>query len=190
MGKNKRQVIVARENDDEIAAIAVGETGRLDRIDINILDRLQEDGRLTNVRLAELVGLSPSPCLRRVKLLEDQGYIEGYHATLNARRAGFGVTVFVHISIRQHIGKEANQFREAIKRVPEIIECHAISGGTDFLLMVISSSLDAYSELNKSVLLRLPNVSKIESAFSLDVVKKTHRLPLERLSVSEANSQP
>jgi Lrp/AsnC family transcriptional regulator, leucine-responsive regulatory protein len=153
----------------------------LDRIDRRILALLQEDGRLTNVRLADLVGLSPSPCLRRVKRLESEGYINGYSAILDVEKVGFGATVFVHVSITQSTSTAADEFRKAVSKIREVVACHAVSGNDDFLLTVITRDLESYKQVNQEILLRLPNVVKKVSSFSLDLIKQVNRLPLEIL---------
>jgi Lrp/AsnC family leucine-responsive transcriptional regulator len=153
----------------------------LDRIDRRILALLQEDGRLTNVRLANLVGLSPSPCLRRVKRLESEGYIKGYSAILGVEKVGFGATVFVHVSITQSTSTAAEEFRKAVSKIREVVACHAVSGNDDFLLTVVTRDLESYKQVNQEILLRLPNVVKKVSSFSLDLIKQVNRLPLEIL---------
>ncbi len=152
----------------------------LDRIDRRILALLQEDGRLTNVQLANLVGLSPSPCLRRVKRLESEGYIKGYSAILGVEKVGFGATVFVHVSITQSTSTAAEEFRKAVSKIREVVACHAVSGNDDFLLTVVTRDLESYKQVNQEILLR-PNVVKKVSSFSLDLIKQVNRLPLEIL---------
>ena len=169
----------ARDIAPDISVPAPG--AELDRLDRRILSLLQTDGRLTNVALAERVGLSPSPCLRRVKRLEAEGYITGYAATLGAAKIGFGATVFVHVSITQSTSSAAEEFRLAVRKIPEVISCHAVSGNEDFLLVIVTRDLESYKKLNDDVLLRLPNVIKKVSSFSLDQVKQTIVLPLEVL---------
>jgi Lrp/AsnC family transcriptional regulator, leucine-responsive regulatory protein len=174
---DKQRAAPASGPDEQIPS----EGAALDRTDRRILAVLQANGRLSNVNLADRVGLSPSPCMRRVKRLEAEGYIEGYSAQLNMKKMGLGVTVFVHVSILQHVRSGAEEFRDAVTAVPEVVACHAVSGAHDFVLIVSTQDLESYSRLNKEVLLRLPNVSKIESTFSLDLVKHSVRLPLEVL---------
>lgn len=151
----------------------------LDRLDRRILSLLQKDGRLSNVALAEMVGLSPSPCLRRVKRLEAEGYIKAYTAVLDPEKIGLNATVFVHVSITQSTSTAADEFRAAVARIPEVIACHAVSGGEDFLLTVVTRDLASYKKLNEETLLRLPNVVKKVSSFSLDLLKHVYALPLE-----------
>jgi Lrp/AsnC family leucine-responsive transcriptional regulator len=170
-----RQQLVATEED-----IGVPPPGaELDRLDRRILYLLQKDGRLSNVALAEMVGLSPSPCLRRVKRLEAEGYIKAYTAVLDAEKIGLGATVFVHVSITQSTSAAADEFRAAVTRIPEVVACHAVSGNEDFLLIVVTRNLESYKKLNEETLLRLPNVVKKVSSFSLDLLKHVYTLPIE-----------
>ena len=154
----------------------------LDRIDRRILALLQEDGRISNVELAERVGLSASPCLRRVRRLETEGYIRKYSAVLDAEKVGFGVTIFVHVSLTESTKAAVEGWRAAILRIPEIIGCHAVSGNEDFILTVLTRDLQSYKRFNDDVLLRLPHVSKKITSFSLDAMKNSTGLPLELLS--------
>lgn len=154
---------------------------KLDAIDRRILAALQRDGRLTNVQLAEEVGLSPSPCLRRVRLLEEAGVIGGYHAALNRAALGLGLTVFVGIKVERHHATEATEFREAVAALPEVVSCHLVSGEADFLLQVVVPDLAGYERLLLDVLLKLPGVSDIRSNFAIQTVKTQGPLPLEHL---------
>ena len=153
----------------------------LDRIDRRILTLLQEDGRISNVDLAERVGLSASPCLRRVRRLEAEGYIKKYAAVLDADKVGFGVTIFVHVSLTESTRAAVEGWRAAVLKIPEIIGCHAVSGNEDFILTVLTRDLGSYKQFNDEVLLRLPHVSKKISSFSLDAMKGSAGLPLELL---------
>ena len=109
----------------------------LDALDNKILTALQEDGRLSNVELADRVGLSPSPCLRRVKRLEEEGYIAGYKAKVDRQRLGLGMTIFVGVKFDTHRDVNARDFQEAVQTFPEVVACHMVSGETDFLLEVV-----------------------------------------------------
>ena len=133
------------------------------------------------MRLAGLVGLSPSPCLRRVKRLESQGYITGYSAILGVEKVGFSATVFVDVSITQSTTAAADEFRKAVSKIREVVSCHAVSGNDDLLLTVVTRDLESYKQINQDILLRLPNVVKKVSSFSLDLIKQVNRLPLEIL---------
>ncbi|RFB78498.1 Lrp/AsnC family transcriptional regulator [Methylovirgula sp. 4M-Z18] len=154
---------------------------KLDAIDRRILAALQQDGRLTNVQLADKVGLSPSPCLRRVRFLEDAGVIGGYHASLDRRELGLGLTVFVEVKVQRHDDESATAFREAVKARREIISCHLVSGQSDFLLQVVLPDLSAYETFLLDVLLKLPGVSDIRSNFAIQTVKAEGGLPLDHL---------
>jgi DNA-binding Lrp family transcriptional regulator len=154
---------------------------RLDTTDRRILDALQEDGRLSNVDLADRVSLSPSPCLRRVKRLEDEGIIAGYRAVLDRKTAGLGLTVFVEIKAGQHSKENAEKLQDALRAVPEIVSCHMVSGAADFLAEIVVADLEAYERLMGDVLLTLPNIVDIRSNFAIRAVKTAGPLPLSQL---------
>lgn len=151
----------------------------LDAADLRILDALQRNGRLSNVDLAEQVGLSPSPCLRRVRELEEAGYIQGYAALLDRRRLGFGVVAFVEVKIDQNAEGDA-RFRQAVERIPEVVSCFVMTGTMDYLLQVVVPDLDAFAEVSMRRLLQIPGVKDVRSSFVLDVVKHGTALPLGR----------
>lgn len=154
---------------------------RLDGIDRRILAALQRDGRLTNVELSEAVGLSASPCLRRVRLLERAGVIAGYHAALDRKAIGLGLTVFVGIKVERHHDEEARAFRNAVEGLDEVVSCHLVSGEADFLLQVVVADLAAYERFLIGTLLKLPGVSDIRSNFAIQTVKDRAPLPLDHL---------
>ncbi|GJD98692.1 MULTISPECIES: Lrp/AsnC family transcriptional regulator [Methylobacterium] len=154
---------------------------KLDAIDRRILAALQRDGRMTNVQLAEAVGLSPSPCLRRVRLLEEAGVIGGYHAALDRAGLGLGLTVFVGIKVERHRDESAAAFEAAVRALPEVVSCHLVSGETDFLLQVVVPDLAGYERLLVGSLLRLPGVSDIRSSIAIRTVKAESPLPLDHL---------
>lgn len=160
---------------------------KLDAIDRRILAALQRDARLTNVQLAEEVGLSPSPCLRRVRLLEKAGVIGGYHASLDRAGLGLGLTVFVGIKVERHHDEPAAAFREAVCTLPEVVSCHLVSGESDFLLQVVVPDLAAYERLLIGTLLKLPGVSDIRSNFAIQTVKPQAPLPLDHLPSADAS---
>ncbi len=151
-----------------------------DDYDLKILDALQENGRLTNHELAEQVGLSASPCWRRVKRLEAEGAIRGYQAVLDQRRLGLGVTVFVSVSIERNDTAAHRAFEQAVLGRPEIVACHIVGGQHDFLLQVVAEDLDGYAEFALHVLGQLPGVREIHSSFVLKEVKPLLHLPLRR----------
>jgi Lrp/AsnC family leucine-responsive transcriptional regulator len=154
---------------------------KLDNLDRRILSALQRDARLTNVQLAEEVGLSPSPCLRRVRLLEEAGVIRGYHADLGRTDIGLGLTVFVGVKVERHHEETSTAFREAVVLLPEVVSCHLVSGESDFLLQVVVPDLPAYETLLLSTLLKLPGVKDIRSNFAIATVKPQTPLPLGHL---------
>ena len=153
----------------------------LDAIDRRLLQALQAEARLSNVDLAERVGLSASPCLRRVRILEREGVIQGYRATLDRRRIGLALTVFVGVKVERHRDEEATAFQQAMRAVPEVIACHLISGEHDFLLEVAVASLEAYEDFLLGTLLKLPGVSDVRSNFAIRMVKPPGPLPLDHL---------
>jgi Lrp/AsnC family leucine-responsive transcriptional regulator len=150
----------------------------LDDLDSRILSALQEDGRLSNVELAERVGLSPSPCLRRVKRLEEEGYIAGYKAKVDRRRLGLGMTVFVGVKVDGHRDANAKAFTEAMRKLPEVVACHMVSGETDFLLEVVVADLSAYDAFLSRSLLLMPMIRDIRSNFAIRTVKADGALPV------------
>ena len=149
----------------------------LDAADVRILESLQRAGRLTNVELASQVGLSPSPCLRRVRDLEEAGFITGYAAQLDRRKLGFGVHAFVEIKIEQNVAA-GEAFRRAIAAMPEVISCFVMSGTLDYLVQVVARDLDDYAELFVKRLWRLPGIKDMRSSFVLDAVKHAAALPV------------
>ena len=153
----------------------------LDAIDRRILRELQDDARLSNVELADRIGLSPSPCLRRVKMLEESGVILGYRAVMSRKKAGLGLTVFVGIRVERHHDEEASAFQAAVAGVPAVISCHLVSGEHDFLLEVVVPDLEAYEHFLMGTLLKLPGVVDIRSNFAIRTVKPAASLPLDHL---------
>ena len=154
----------------------------LDRTDRKILDLLQRDGRLSNVELAERVGLSPSPCLRRVKALEGTGHIEGYRAQLGRERVQLGVTVFLGVKIEGHANRRADAFEKAILAMPEIVACHMVSGEADYLLEVVVPDLERYQRFLLDKLLELPMVREVRSNIAIRSLKASAALPLDHLA--------
>lgn len=147
--------------------------------DRKILSALQADGRLSNVALAEQIGMSPSPCLRRVKQLEESGHIGHYVAILNRRKMGLGMLAFVEVKVPQVANALIiEQFKEAVCREPAIIGCYVMAGQFDFLLKVVARDMDAYSALAQNVLLQLPGVQDMRSSFVLEAIKDTTELPI------------
>lgn len=160
---------------------------KLDATDRKILAALQDDARLSNVQLADKIGLSPSPCLRRVKLLEKAGVIQGYHAALDRNAVGLGLTVFVGIRVERHHEETATAFRTSVQNLPEVFSCHLVSGESDFLLQVVVADLAAYERFLTGTLLRLPGVIDIRSNFAIQTVKAHGELALTQLAEPDAN---
>ena len=154
----------------------------LDKFDIAILGELQREARLTNAELAQRVGLSAAPCWRRVRALEEAGFILGYRAELDRRKIGLGVLAFVRLDADRNTGGVTRAMEEAIKKIPEVISCHYISGTGTFELQVVARDLDAFSQFARDVLLHLPNVKDLHTSFSLGEVKAAGALPLSHLS--------
>ena len=154
---------------------------RLDAIDRKILAALQDNGRLSNVELAERVGLSPSPCLRRVRQLEDAGMISRYVALLNQSAVGLPVSVFISIKLERQQEDDLDRFEAEVSTYPEVLECYLMTGTRDYLLRVATRDLSAYERFLKTKLTRIENVASIESSFALKQVKYTSALPLETL---------
>jgi len=151
----------------------------LDVFDLKILNLLQQDGRLSNVDLANRIGLSPSPCLRRVKRLEAEGVIEGYSAKINRTKIGLGVTVFVAVGLDRHREEEAERFRRVVLKLPQVVSCHAISGEADFLLEIVIADLNDYSEFVLKRLRRIPGIKDLHSSFALETLKPSSSVPLQ-----------
>jgi len=158
----------------------------LDRFDIEILHQLQADARLTNAELAQRVGLSAAPCWRRVRALEQAGYIRGYHAEIDRQKIGLGVLAFVRLDADKNTGERTREMEEAIRRIPEIVSCHYISGAGTFELQVVAKDLDSFSQFARKVLINLPNVKDLHTSFSLGEVKASSSLPLSHLETRRA----
>jgi len=150
----------------------------LDKFDLAILKELQADGRLSNTELSARIGLSAAPCWRRVKALEDGGYIRGYRAELDRHKIGLGVLAFVRLDADRNSGDVTRQLEEAIRAIPEVISCHYISGAGTFELQVVSRDLNTFSQFAREVLINLPNVKDLHTSFSLGEVKASSSLPL------------
>ena len=153
----------------------------LDRYDVAILGALQQDARLSNAELAARIGLSTAPTWRRVKWLETQGYIRGYRAEIDRRKIGLGVLAFVRVDAERNTAAATRALEEAIRRIPQVIACHYISGSGTFELQVMTTDLDAFSALALETLLNLPNFKDLHTSFSLGEVKAGAALPLQHL---------
>ena len=154
----------------------------LDKFDLAILHELQTDGRLSNAELSTRVGLSAAPCWRRVRALEESGYIKGYHAEIDRHKIGLGVLAFVRLDAERNTGDATTVMEEAIRKLPEIIACHYISGTGTFELQVVAQDLDSFSRFALQSLINLPNVKDLHTSFSLGEVKASSVLPLSHLA--------
>tara|TARA_R110002072_G_scaffold303107_2_gene493821 strand:- start:98592 stop:99092 length:501 start_codon:yes stop_codon:yes gene_type:complete len=162
---------------------------KLDRIDLKILATLQRFGRITNVELAEAVHLSPSPCLARVKRLEKLGFISGYRAQIDLQKLGKFLTVFTEVTLSEHHREDFARFEKRISRIDEILECHLVSGGYDYLLKFITSSVARYQELIEEML--QDDGLGIDKYFSYIVIKSPfikQYQPIEALLVDDHDS--
>jgi Lrp/AsnC family leucine-responsive transcriptional regulator len=158
----------------------------LDSTDRRMLDVLQREGRISNAALAEKLHLSPSPCLRRLRTLEREGYIDGYRAVLDRQRIGIGLTVFVELKVDRHSERTADAISKALTGAPEVVAAHLVSGSADVLLEVAVADLAAYERLLFDTLLKLPHVSDVRSNFALRTVKPPGPLPLQPATASHS----
>jgi len=150
----------------------------LDRYDRLILEALQKDGRISNVHLSDLVNLSESACLRRVRSLEESGLIERYAALLSQRKVGLSGNVFVHIGLHREEESELAAFEDAVKNIPEVMECYLMTGEFDYLLRVVVSDMADFERLHRDFLTRLPGVARVNSSVTIRTVQKKTELPL------------
>ena len=153
----------------------------LDAIDLKILAELQRDGRLSNVALARRVGLSPTPCAERVRALEAAGVIGGYSARLDAERLELGLTVFIEIAIARTSQDAFEQFAEAMRRIPQVQECHMVAGGFDYLVKVRVPDMAAYRAFLGDVLSRVPGIRETHSYAVMERVKETQAVDLSHI---------
>ena len=151
---------------------------KLDAIDRRILHDLQADGRITNVELARRAGISAPPCLRRVRVLEEAGYILGYHAELEPKHLGFNVTVFAQVGLSSQAEPDLEAFEDLVRAWPEVRECHMLAGETDFLLKVVAEDWDTYQRFLTTRLTAAPNVSHVKSALSIRASKSEPGVPI------------
>jgi Lrp/AsnC family transcriptional regulator, leucine-responsive regulatory protein len=150
----------------------------LDRFDRAILQALQLDGRITNSELAERVNLSESACLRRMRALEESGLIEGYTARINQQRAGCPVNVFVNITLDRQDEVDLRKFEEAVRKIPEVMECYLMTGDYDYTVRVVVADTADFERVHSKHLTRLPGVARVHSSFALRTVQKSKELPI------------
>lgn len=151
---------------------------KLDRYDKLILEALQKDGRISNVNLAGLVSLSESACLRRVRALEESGIIDRYAALVSQHKVGLPGNVFVHIGLHREEERELAAFEEAVRNIPEVMECYLMTGEFDYLLRVVVSDMADYERIHRDSLTRLPGVARVNSSVTIRKVQKKTELPL------------
>ena len=150
----------------------------MDAIDLRILDRLQQDARISNVELAKAVNLSPSPCLARVRALEKAGYIDRYVTLLDSKRVGLTVSVLVQVTLEKQVEAALETFEKAVRERPEVMECYLMTGDADYLLRVLVADVPAFERFILEFLSRVPGVGNIKSSFALKQVKYQTALPL------------
>lgn len=149
-----------------------------DRIDRQILALLQEDGRMTNVELAERVGLTAPPCLRRVRALEEAGAIRGYHAELDGTRLGYPITVFAMVSLKSQAEHDLAAFETHVAGIPEVRECHMLNGEIDFILKIVATDLRAFQEILTTRLTPAPNVASVKTSLTIRTAKAESGVPI------------
>ena len=150
-----------------------------DRIDRRILAELQSDGRMTNVDLAEHVGLTAPPCLRRVRALEEGGVIEGYHASLSAARLGYTITVFAMVSLKSQAESDLRAFEEHVARLDPVRECHMLNGEIDFILKIVARDLQEFQSFLTSSLTTAPNVAGVKTSLTIRTSKHVPGVPVD-----------
>ncbi len=155
----------------------------LDRFDRHILAEIQKNGRISNLELADSIGLSPSPCLRRVKQLEESGLIEGYTALLNASKLGLKLVALIQISMDKHTPDQFEHFESVIESYPEVLECLLITGqSADYLLKVVVRDMEVYQDFLLNKITKISGVSDVHSSFVLRQVISTTKLPIESMA--------
>ncbi|GGZ13062.1 Lrp/AsnC family transcriptional regulator [Novosphingobium colocasiae] len=151
----------------------------LDAIDRKLLAELQDEGRITNVELANRVGLTAPPCLRRVRSLEEEGIIRGYHADLNPSKLGFTITVFALVSLKSQAEEALREFEGHMNTLPEVRECHMLNGEIDFILKIVSRDLQSFQEFLTGKLTSAPNVDSVKTSLTIRTAKSLPGVPLE-----------
>jgi len=151
----------------------------LDEIDRQLLQELQAEGRVTNVELARRVGLTAPPCLRRVRALEDEGVIRGYHADLEPSKLGFAIVVFAMVSLKSQAEDSLREFEAAMQDLPEVREVHMLNGEIDFVLKIVSRDLQSFQEFLTSKLTPAPNVASVKTSLTIRTSKYTPGVPLK-----------
>ena len=152
----------------------------LDEIDLKILQRLQNDGRITNVELANSVGLTAPPCLRRMRALEDDGVIKSYHAAIDPAKMGYTITVFAMVSLKSQAEIDLQAFENHVQKLPEVRECYMLNGEIDFMLKVVAKDLKQFQSFLTSQLTAAPNVASVKTSLTIRSAKHLPGVPIER----------
>jgi len=151
----------------------------LDQIDLQILEQLQDAGRLTNVELAQSVGLTAPPCLRRMRALEDNGVITAYHAAIDPAKMGFTITVFAMVSLKSQAEADLQAFEDHVQKLPEVRECYMLNGEIDFMLKVVAKNLQQFQKFLTSELTAAPNVASVKTSLTIRSAKNLPGVPIE-----------
>ncbi|MEE4350282.1 MAG: Lrp/AsnC family transcriptional regulator [Pacificimonas sp.] len=154
-------------------------TRGFDDIDIEILDRLQQDGRMTNVDLAQRVGLTAPPCLRRVRALEEAGAIRGYHADLDPDLLGYSIMVFAMVSLKSQAESDLKAFEDYVASLPPVRECHMLNGEIDFILKIVARDLKSFQEFLTGALTSAPNVEHVKTSLTIRTSKRLPGVPVD-----------
>lgn len=162
----------------------------MDRIDHQILAILQANGRITNVDLADRVGLTAPPCLRRVRALEEAGAIRGYHAELDNAKLGFPITVFAMVSLRSQAEADLGAFERHVAAIPEVRECHMLNGEIDFILKIVASDLRSFQEILTTHLTPAPNVASVKTSLTIRTAKSLTGVPIDEHAGDEGEPAP
>ncbi len=151
----------------------------LDEIDLKILQRLQDDGRITNVELANSVGLTAPPCLRRMRALEDEGVINSYHAAIDPAKMGYTITVFAMVSLKSQAETDLQAFEQHVQKLPEVRECYMLNGEIDFILKVVAKDLQQFQSFLTSQLTAAPNVASVKTSLTIRSAKHLPGVPIQ-----------
>lgn len=154
---------------------------RFDDIDVRILGLLQDNGRMTNVELAERVGLTAPPCLRRVRALEQQGAINGYHAALDPAALGYNLTVFAMVSLKSQAESDLRAFEELVAGIPEVRECHMLNGEIDFILKIVAPDLQSFQQILTTRLTTARNVEHVKTSLTIRTSKALPGVPVPEM---------
>ncbi len=161
---------------------------KIDQIDKQILEILQENAKITNAQLSKDINLSPAPTLERVKKLENAGYIQSYHARLDAQKLGLGVTTFVNVKLNKHNKSSNESFIKQINAIDEIVECHYVTGSSDYVLKVVSKDIDSYQHLIMNEISEIAEVDNMQTMVILNTIKDSDSLPIPEVTPALAKN--